>query len=192
MQQLYSHKYWPLAKREAEKKKESKLSFCYHHHSYLKVTILIISRTFPWLYRPFPVAFSLEELKCWETAALSRIKLVLSKAHFILTTASGCIDASMKPRLGISLPELQVHNISSQQIIVAAQTTKALFTQHFKLEENLVILWNAKQWCHNRCSVITVQLRYVIDFYLRECVVLQWNNLETEIERSQTKNTKER
>lgn len=46
---------------------------------------------------PFPH----EELKCCETAALSRIKLVLSKAHFILTTASGCIDAAMKAGLGI-------------------------------------------------------------------------------------------
>lgn len=63
------------------------------------------------------MAFSREELKCCETAALSRIKLVLSKAHFILTTASGCIDATMKPRLGISLPELQVQDISTQQTL---------------------------------------------------------------------------
>lgn len=103
--------------------KKKKLSFCYHHHNYLKVTIVIISRTFPGLHRPFPVAFSCEE--CCETAALSRIKL-LSKVHFILTTASGCIDTTMKQRLGISFPGLQVQDISSQQIFAITQMTKAL------------------------------------------------------------------
>lgn len=83
---------------------QSSLLFCCRHHNYLKVTIIIISRAYHWLYGPFPVAFSHEELKCCETAALSRIKLVLSKAHFILTTASGCIDAAMKARLGIFFP----------------------------------------------------------------------------------------
>lgn len=57
------------------------------------------------MYQPPPVAFSNEGLKSCTTAALSRIKLVLSKAHFIPTAASGCIDAIIKPGLGISFHE---------------------------------------------------------------------------------------
>lgn len=34
--------------------------------------------------------------------ALSWIKSVLSKAYFILSAASGCVDAIIKPRVGIS------------------------------------------------------------------------------------------
>lgn len=141
-------------------KKEKKVLFCYHHHNYSKVTILLISRTFHWLYRPFPVAFSHEELKCCETAALSRIKLVLSKAHFILTTASGCIDTTTKPRLGISFS--WIANTGSL-FTVNIFGRPALLTR-LKPDEDLVILRKGGQWCHDRCSVITVQLRHVIDF----------------------------
>lgn len=66
----------------------------------------------PSVYRPSPVAFSHEGWKCCKTAALSRIKLVLSKAYFILTAAAGRVDAIMKPRLGISFPELQIQGTS--------------------------------------------------------------------------------
>lgn len=64
---------------------------------------------------------------------------MLSKAHFILTTASGCIGATMKSRLGILLHVLQVRDISSEQIFVTTKMTKALLTQIYKLNKIIFI-----------------------------------------------------
>lgn len=114
------------------------------------------------------MAFSREELKCCETAALSRIKLVLSKAHFILTTASGCIDATMKPRLGILLPEPQVQDLSSQQIFVTARATEAFLTGHVNERK----IWLFYEMSGNDVMIDALQLQYhnVIDFHSQECV----------------------
>lgn len=58
---------------------------------------------------------------------------MLSKAHFILTTASECIDATMEPRLGILLSELQVQHLSSQQTFAATQMTTSAFLNEMKI-----------------------------------------------------------
>lgn len=71
----------------------------------LKHNHIINKHGIPLVYQPSPVAFPNEGVKCCMTEALIRIKLVLSKAHLIRTAASGCIDAIINPRVGISFPE---------------------------------------------------------------------------------------